>query len=124
MSRPVLEVRGARELRASLRRAGRDTTELKAVHAQVGRIVVAAATAPRRTGRLQASVRAGTAASSATVRAGGARVPYAGPIHWGWPARGIAARPFLTDAAQRTEPTWTEVYEREIDRILDEIQGA
>lgn len=124
MSRAVLEVRGARELRRSLKRAGQDTTELKTVHAEVGRIVVAAARPPRRSGRLASSVRAGTAASSATVRAGGARVPYAGPIHWGWPARGISARPFLTDAAQRTEPTWTEVYEREIERILDQIQGV
>ena len=124
MARPVVEVLGARQLRATLRRAGQDMSDLKRVHAEVGRIVVAAASAPSRTGTLAASIRSGAAATSATVRAGGARVPYAGPIHWGWPARGITAQPFLSDAAQRTEPRWTEVYLTEVNRIIDRVQGV
>lgn len=124
MPAPVVQVIGAAQLRRTLRAAGQDLTDLKRVHAEVGRIVVAAAHAPTRTGALAASIRAGSAATSATVRAGGARVPYAGPIHWGWPARGIAAQPFLADAAQRTEPRWTEVYLAEVNRIIDQVQGA
>jgi len=38
----------------------------------------------------------------AVARAGGARVPYAGVQHYGWPARGITAHPFLTQAVQAT----------------------
>ena len=57
-----------------------------------------------------------------SVQHGG--LPYAGPIHWGWPARGICAQPFMTDAAADTEPSWTRTYRAEVDRILDRIEGA
>lgn len=124
MAQPVVQIIGARQLRRTLRAAGQDMSDLKRVHAEVGRIVVAASSAPTRTGKLAASIRAGAAATSATVRAGGARVPYAGPIHWGWPARGITAQPFLTEAAQQTEPRWTEVYLTEVNRIIDQVTGA
>jgi len=62
-------------------------------------------------------------------------VPYAGPIHWGWPTGSaklpkklrqvtgrewfIAPNPFVIDAAQRTESTWTRVYLDAVDDIVD-----
>jgi hypothetical protein len=119
---PQVRVEGARELRRTLRAAGDKLGDLKAVHQKVGGIVVARATgtAPRRTGRLAASVRAGRLASGVAVRS---RLPYANPIHWGWPARGIAAQPFLSTAATDTEPTWIQVYEAEMERIVNSIRG-
>jgi hypothetical protein len=50
-------------------------------------------------------VRAAGAQTRASVKAGFKRVPYAGVIHFGWPARGILPRPFLYDAldARRDE---------------------
>lgn len=121
-----VKVVGARQLRRTLKAAGSDLSELKDVHSKVGSIVVAAGRtgAPRRSGALAGSVRASRAAASATVRAGSARAPYAGPIHWGWPRRGIRAQPFLSDAATSTEPAWTAVYEQAIDQILATVKGA
>ena len=121
----VVEVEGAAQLRRTLKAAGDDFADLKAVHADVSRYVAAraAATAPRRSGRLAGSLRGSAAKTSATVRAGGARVPYANPIHWGWPARNIAAQPFLVNTAHQTEPSWLDYYRREIDRILGTVHG-
>lgn len=104
---------------------GDDLTDLKDVNASVAQLVATRAEqrAPRRSGRLAASVRGNRAVSRATVLAGRATVPYAGPIHWGWPKRGIEAQPFMTEAAQETEPVWIELYEAGIDRATDRVAG-
>ena len=123
---PVVGVAGARELRRTLKAAGDDLEDLKAVNATIARYVAlrAAAMAPRRSGTLAGSVRGNQAKTMARVAAGGARVPYAGPIHWGWPRRHIRPQPFLVDAAHVTEPTWTKYYLREIERIVAKIHGT
>jgi len=123
----TVKVDGAAQLRRTLRRAGHDLGDLGDLHAQVGGIVVgeADAWAPRGpTGALAGSIRAWKAKTSAIVRAGGAKVPYAGVQEWGWPARNIRAHPYLTTAAKATEPTWTEVYTAGVDRILATVKGA
>lgn len=120
---PELEVRGARKLRRTLKRAGRDVTELRGVHSGVAGVVAGAASPPRRSGTLAGTVRAAGTTTAAIVRAGFARVPYAGPIHWGWPARNIAAQPFLSDAATSSEGIWIKLYEREVDRIINQVEG-
>jgi hypothetical protein len=109
-----------------MKKAAGDLEDLKAVHEKVSAMVAAAArsAAPRRTGRLAASGRGSRAAGSAVVRFGGARVPYAGPIHYGWPRRNITAQPFAVDAAHDTEPAWTQVYLSELDKILAQVKGA
>lgn len=121
-----MRVEGLGKLRRALRQLERDAGELREAHATVAQLVAAAAAAraPQRTGRLAASVRGNRAASRATVSAGGARLPYAGPIHWGWPARGIAGRPFIPEAAQATEPTWLPAYERELAAAVDRVGGT
>jgi hypothetical protein len=126
VTEPAVEVIGAKKLRSTLRKAGADMKDLTAVHREVGAIVAGAATptTPRRTGRLASTVRAGATQTAAITRAGYARVPYAPPIHWGWPRRGIQARPWLSIAAQSTEPTWFARYEAGIAAILEKIKGA
>jgi hypothetical protein len=123
---PVVRVEGARELRRTLKAAGNDLEDLKKVNATIARYVAlrAAAMAPRRSGRLAGSVRGNQAKTMAAVRAGGARVPYANVIHWGWPRHHIASQPFLVDAAHITEPTWTRYYLREVERILSHVHGT
>lgn len=103
-----------------------DLTELKETHARVASLVAGRgrANAPVDSGRLANSVRAGATRTAAVVRAGRKSVPYAGPIHWGWPSRGIAAQPWLTTAAAESEPAWLAVYTQAVDDILDRIQGA
>jgi len=124
-NRATIEVVGARELRATLKRAGDDLQDFKTAHSEVGRLVGSSAQirAPKRTGTLAASMRAGAGATSATVKFGSTSVPYAGVIHWGWSAHNIAANPFASEAAEETEPVWLPVYQRRIDQILARVQG-
>lgn len=121
-----IQVDGARQLRRTLRKAGDDLTELKEAHAAAARIAAteAAARAPRRSGALAGSVRSSGTKTAGIVRAGYARVPYAGPIHWGWPARNIEPQPFASEAAKRTQARWTLVYKQAVDKILSRVKGA
>jgi hypothetical protein len=123
--RAIAEVEGAARFRRTLKQAGIDLKNLRNVHKSVGAIVATAAArlAPRRTDRLAGNIRPGATQKAAIVRAGGARVPYAAPIHWGWPKRHIAANPFITQAAQQNQPRWLAVYEDYTTNALDHIEG-
>jgi hypothetical protein len=81
-------------------------------------------TAPRRSGALAATLRGSGTQAAAIVRAGRGSVPYAGPIHWGWPARHIPAQPWIYDAAQRSTEQWTGLYLTALEKIIDGIEGA
>lgn len=122
----AVEVEGARELRRTLKRAGDDLGDLKDANQRAGQFVANAGSqrAPHLTGALAGALRASRVAGGATIRAGSASVPYAGPIHWGWPAHNIKAQPFLSDAATETEPEWLPIYEEDIAKIVDRIEGA
>ena len=123
----LVQVEGARRLRATLKQAGDDLTQLKDIHNQVARTVAQAARTPTRTGRLAQTVRAGSSKTAAIVKAGSTikgKTPYGSVIHWGWKARHITAQPWLTQAARSTEPTWTEKYLSEVQKIIDQIEGA
>ncbi len=103
-----VSVDGARELRKALKTVGDEAKAgLKDVNLEVAEIVARAAVTkvPARSGALRETVRAAGAQTRASVKAGFKKVPYAGVIHFGWPARGILPRPFLYDAldARRDE---------------------
>lgn len=122
----TVKVEGAKELRRTLKAAGADMSDFTAANRAAAALAAAAAAAraPRRTGRLAASVRAGASRTEGVIRSGGARVPYAGPIHWGWPARKIRANPFATMAASATEPQWVPIYEARLAAIISKVRGA
>lgn len=121
-----LEVKGLRELQQTLKAAGEDVTELKALNGKAAAVVADAAAphTPRRSGRLGASVRVGATNRAGIVRAGKASVPYAGVIHWGWARRGIRAQPWISDAATSTEDRWTDVFLHGVEDLLDKVRGA
>lgn len=122
--KPTVQVEGAAKLRRTLKAAGSDLGDLKDAHAQAAKIAEGAVHAPRRTGLLAGTVRSSGTKTAGILRAGRASVPYAGVIHWGWPKRGIPARPFLSDAATSSEPRWLPVYEAAIEEALRQVEGA
>lgn len=126
MAEVGVRVEGLATLTRTMRKAGEDLADLKDANAAAAAVVVgaAAAMAPRRSGRLAASIRGSRAAGRARVLAGRASVPYAAPIHWGWPARRIGAQPFLTDAAVATEGQWLPQYLKDVQAALDKVRGA
>jgi hypothetical protein len=124
--RAVLGVDGLNGLKRTMKAAGVDVADLKAAHAQIAQLVVTRAlpNAPRRTGALAASVRGSGQAGAAVVRAGRAAVPYANPIHWGWPSRHIKAQPFLYDAIADSADAIEGQYLAHLQTIIDSIEGA
>lgn len=125
-SGPIANVEGLDRLVRTMRKCGSDLDDLKDASRRAGDIVVRAAQAraPRRTGRLAGSIRAARQARRVRVSAGRSSVPYAGPIHWGWPARHIRAQPFISEAATETETQWVEAYRRDVAHAVDQVKGA
>lgn len=113
-----VRVEGLNRTIRALSKAGADAQEMKALMHSIGMLVVNAAVIPNRTGRLEASVRAGKGKTKAVVRAGGARVPYAGVIHYGWPARNIAPNEFLRIALQRQQQAVLSTLNAGLDDLL------
>jgi HK97 gp10 family phage protein len=124
--RSLIEVKGASQLARTLRKAGADAKDLKDVNRKAADVVVPVAKSevPARSGRLEGSIRAGATQKAGVIRAGRKAVPYAGPIHWGWPGHHIKSHPFLADAAKTTEPKWVNLYEEEMKKLLEQVQGA
>jgi len=83
---------------------------------------------PRRSGKLAGSLRAAGTLSGGRVSAGLARVPYAGPIHFGWPTRPnrskgwrggpIRPNPFLYDALDARRQQVLDVYETRVNEWI------
>lgn len=127
MSGAVFQVEGGRQLRRTLRNAGDDLSDLKDAHRQAAAIAAdqAANDAPEVSGALRATIRSAGTKTAGIVRIGNnTKVPYAGPIHWGWAARNIAANPFAATAAQETEPQWLPIYDTYIEEALKQIKGV
>ena len=123
MAGAQVRVEGAKELRRTLRKAGIDVADLKTANAQAAAYVATASrgAARHRTGRMAASVRGNRAQARAVVTS---RLIYAPVQHFGWPGHHISPDPWVTETAQRTEPTWLDMYMRDLERVLDGIQGA
>lgn len=99
-------VEGLRETTRAMEKAGIDVEELKDA---MGAVATEAASTmqgfiPVRSGALRASARGNRAKGKAVVTVGKARVPYAGPIQWGWKKRGIKPARYVerTDAVMDT----------------------
>lgn len=76
--------------------------------------------APVRTGRLRDNIRTGKHRYGFIVRVGSkTRVPYAGPIHFGWPRRGIVPNPFLYDALDERRQELLATYTNRVQDLID-----
>ena len=97
----TVSVKGLREVVRSFNQYEGAIQDLKEANYAIGSKVskTASAIAPQQTGNLSRSIRANRAKQKVSIKAGGAKVPYAGPIEYGWEARNIQAQPFLRRAA-------------------------
>lgn len=125
MAGPVIEVKGAKELRRAIKQAA-DTgliAEIKAANRDAAEIVAyeAQTIVPVKSSRLLESIRASGTQTAGIVRAGRASIPYAGVIHFGWPGHNIEPNPYLYDAADNRVDEVVEKYQAAIDRIADTI---
>ena len=134
---PIVKIEGAAELAKQFRAAGGMVRDLSGAHRAIARELLPDAKheAPSRSGRLARAHRAKGTRSSASIAAGGARVPYAGVIHFGnptkktYPARSGASRatgtlgvigpnPWLYRALKRNDDRIVELYEENVGQLL------
>ncbi len=118
---PGVRITGLRETVRKLERLGIETQDLKRAFGRISTTVVTDARrdVPVASGALSASIRPGNTKNKSVVRAGyAARVPYAGVINYGWPARGIRPTHFLTDAANTRQAEHVQTIEAELSRLV------
>lgn len=114
---------GGRQLRKGLADVEGGLDDLKAAHREAAGIAAraSAALAPKKSAKLAATIRASGTKTAGIVRSGTKRVPYAGPIHWGWAARNIKGSFFLSDGARNTEGQWIRVYQDHLTELIEKI---
>lgn len=80
--------------------------------------------APRRSGTLAGDIRPGRKGRAGVVRVGSKKVPYAGPIHFGWRRRNIRPQPFLYQAAgdSATANQIVQAYSDAVQQAIEESE--
>ncbi len=134
MAGQTVRVEGLKDLTRQLRKISTDlVVEVKSVNLAAAKLVAddAADRAPRRTGTLADTIRAAGQVNSAIVRAGTAKVPYAGPIHFGWNRHADASRhikggpiapnPFMYDALDARRAEVESMYAARIERLKNQV---
>lgn len=116
-----MRVEGLNKLVRDLQKLGLEVEDLKEAFGGIAAegADLASSFAPKRSGRLAASVRGNRAKNKAVVMAGRASVKYAGPINYGWPARNIAASSFMARADVALQP---EALQAITDAIEEKIR--
>ncbi len=122
----TVTIKGVNEVIRSLKQYQGAVDDLKDANAAIGsKVAVSAkATAPYLSGRMAGTVRANRAMKKVQIKAGGAAVPYAGVIEYGWPARQIDAQPYLRRAAWDNREYVKEQYSQNLQAIARKYIGG
>lgn len=114
-------ITGLRETTRALEKAGADVEELKDAMGEVASVAAStmAPLVPRISGALAGTVRGNRAKAAAVVTIGKARVPYAAPIAYGWPARNIRPGTFIERTDRVMETRAPEILEAGWSRIME-----
>lgn len=101
MASVTVRIKGLREVTRSLDQYKGAVDDLKEANAKISSKVSrdAVAITPKKTGTLARSVKGNRAKNTVQIKAGGARVPYAGVIEYGWPDHKIEPQSYLRKAA-------------------------
>lgn len=122
----AVRIEGHREVRRRIRQITDDLDqkaakgELKRINQEAAELVAMRAEmlVPVRSGRLRDTIRAAGTQKSGRVRAGFKRVPYAGPIHFGWASRGIVPQPFLYQALDQRRLEVFLHYDQQLESLI------
>lgn len=110
-------------VRALTKDFGVEVNDLKEVMAEIAAegARLASSYAPKRSGKLAATVRGNKAKNKAQVIAGKAKVPYAGAINYGWPKRNIRAALFMQKADADLAPRAVQMLEKGLDEAIRKV---
>jgi len=115
-----VKIEGLREVNKALRDLGDDTKNaMKETHLEAARMVLPEAVriAPFRTGNLARSLTATATRTGGRITA--KATPYAGPIHFGWPARRIKPQPFVYEALDPRRDEVVDVYVKRLNELIE-----
>ena len=121
-AKPAIRVTGLKELRraaAKMEAGVHDLTEVGRGAAEVVQAEARNIVPVGESGELRRSLRTWARSGRSAVVAGKRRVPYAGVIHFGWPAHNISPQPFLYKALDRRYDEVVQVYE---DRMAELVK--
>lgn len=118
-----VQVKGLRETVRSLERLGAEVKDLKAAFKRIGTLVASDAQgkAHKQSGAMAASIRPSNTKNKSVIRAGSARVPYAGVQEWGWPAHNIQATHYLSNAVQAKQGAVVDALEDELTDLIRKL---
>lgn len=113
-------VEGLNKFTRALTQVGVEIDDLKDVMGGIAALGarLASGFAPKRSGRLAGTIRGNRAKSKAVVTAGRARVPYAGPINYGWRKRNIAPARFMQRADTEVAPRAVQMLEDGVNDVI------
>lgn len=112
-----VQIKGLSATVRALSKAGADMTDMRELMHKIGQLVIDASNPPVKTGRLKNSLRAGKGKTKAVVRAGGARVPWAPIVEYGWPGHRKETA-FLRNADRATRAEQFKTLDEGIKDIL------
>lgn len=123
MADATVELRGVSRLRHTLEQAQRDLEDMERANLEAAQIVASASASrsPRVSGRLAGSLVGARLKARAAVTSD---APYAHVILEGYAPHNITANPFVDAAATETQDQWTRVYDHDLQRIANTIQGV
>ena len=119
-----VKIEGLSAVQRDLRKLGGDLDLVKgeflATNKKVAEIVIEGSKrfVPVQSGALAESIRQASTKKSAKVRVGTpTQVPYAGPIHFGWPKRRIKPQSFIYDAIDGRRNEVAQLYAQRLTEI-------
>lgn len=114
------KVDGVPELQRAARRAGAEADDLRDVWERGGSIIAKSAEIPVLTGRMRSTLRVRATKQAAEISVGGrsSLAPHASQVHYGTPAYGREANPFLLRAKENKEDEIADEVEKGFERIL------
>jgi phage gpG-like protein len=115
-----VHLKGLREAVRSIEELGVEVQDLKAAFKKAGDLIagVAKGRAPKKSGALAATIKPSNTKNKSVIRAGSAKVVYAGVIHYGWPGHNIEPHPYLTDAVAEKQDEAVDVVEKELNKLI------
>lgn len=115
-----IQVKGLKETISAFKRLGVEVKDLKDAFKRIGNLVVSEAQskAPKKSGALAGSIKASNTQNKSVVRAGSAKVPYAGVQEWGWPRHNIEATHYLNKAVESKQGEVLTALEDELQNLV------
>lgn len=123
MTKPAaVQVEGAREVRATLRKLGQGTRDMSGVHRKVAALVIGPAQARTRhqSGDLEGSYRVRASAAKAAISS---NLVYAPVQEFGWPRRGITPSLALSGALESERGAVADAYQAYVTELVDRLNA-